>query len=519
MPIVLLGSDDLAEPLRRLGQQVVICADDSEADIKTDRHDPEWGALEKQLRNRGIKPRAIMVCDRIGARTLPIGLWQSGLPTLFYGVDSPLNYFWHAPYAATFATACLDQLPQADLLKARHPRVFWLPVGINPKLYQGMPSEKPTAGACFVGVVDEHIRPKRTAVLNQVGRHTRLEIKGGRQDKWFATKDAVKLYQSYQVTINENLFAGVTTRPLEVMAAGGCLLSEAAPGQMDKFFTHKEHLCYYQPGTLTNTLKDLLADSALQKRLRRAGRQAVLEGHTLETRARQVLQYLEHPHTPQSHVHALAHEGEALLMAGMRWPEQDPRRLLRARGYLRVAAAQAPVAYIYYLLSMNEACLGQWELAAAALDVAIELADSEAARRTHILNHGLALYYNNQPGKARSLWRRKLNIRSEPGEGGFHLAAADILLAASRDLSPGFSKKKLWPGIWDALEHLSMAVESSEKAPQSQATALFKMGELLLKNQAPNQACDCFSACGELGYDNSLLPQLMARAAEEGYLT
>ncbi len=519
MPIVLLGSDNLAQGLRELGQDVLLCSADPEADIVSSGGDPEWATLNKTLQRKGITPRAILVSDQIGGRTLPTGLWGAAVPTIFYGVDAPLNQFWHTSYAQLFDIACLDQLTQAHDLSKLHPCCQWLPVAIDPHFYQDGTKIGQHSGACFVGVVDDKLRPKRSAVLTKISGITSLTIKGGRGAGWFGTSQAVELYQSYQITVNENLFAGVTTRPLEVMAAGGCLLSEAAPGQMDKFFAHREHLCYYTPATLSDTLAELLADSTLRTRLRVAGRQAVLNGHTFRHRSRQLLSWLSgHKKQSQNPIKALANEAEALLMAGMRWREQDARRLLRARGRLRVAAASIPSFKVYWLLGLNEGCLGQMPLAAAAFNRAAEQAQTPQEKGLAILAQGLALYDSQQNSKAKSLLRRQLNIAHEPGQPQFHMAAAQILLTADMGLCPGFSRSSLWMGAWTALEHLLLAVKLSGGSPALKADALFTLGELLLANKAPNQAYECLSMCKELGCNAPGLEQKLHAAAEAGYL-
>lgn len=511
MPILLLGSDNLAAPLRQLGQQVIYCGPDETADIVLKDPDPEWAVLEKMLGSS--QPEIIILSDNIGQRCLPTGLWGARALTVFYGVDSPLNRFWQSAYANIFDIACLDQ--KTDVSAASHARCFWLPVGINAELYQGSPAAPPVDGVCFVGVVDDKLRPKRSAVLGQAEQVAKLQIQGGRQQSWFPTSQAIRLYQDYAVTLNENLFPGVTTRPLEVMAAGGCLFSEAAPGQMDEFFTHREHLYYYEPGDIRPGLKELLADHDLQKRLRRQGREAVMAGHTLLQRAGQLLKWIEPQKRTLDPLLALAWEAEALLMAGLRWPAKaGGRRLLRARGRLRSAVTANPNSHSYALLAQAEAAFAHWPQVVAAQNQAVALAGQPNQQQAHILNLGLAYHYSRQPGKARGLWRKYLKLKSEPDKVDFHLAAARILQQNGCEFSPGFNRQSLWPGCWYALEHLQHAFTLGQKRGE----VLFTLGELLLRNNAPNQAYDCFAQATASGFKHQRLEELSTAARRQGYI-
>jgi tetratricopeptide (TPR) repeat protein len=518
VPLLLLGSDNLAQPLRELGREVVVCAPQAEADIVFPDPDPEWAVLEKALQQRGIRPSAVIVTDHIGGRTIPTGLWGAPPLTVFYGLDAPLNSFWQYSFAGLFDVACLDQAPAAEALSAWHPQSFWLPVGIDPALYQGQPSAIPAPGACFVGVVDDNLRPKRSAVLQRVREVMPLEVRGGRREQWFPTAAAAKLYQQYQITINENLFAGLTTRPLEVMAAGGCLLSEAAPGQMDIFFKHKEHLCYFTPDTLKPMLEELAQDFGLQKKLRAQGRELVREQHSLSRRAQTLLDKLScFGKRPQDPLLALPREGETLLMTGLRWRQGARRRLLRARGRLRVSASNSPTSKVCWLLGLSAAGLQQWDNAIESIYQAYELAEDDSKKRMLALNLGLALYAGQQEGKAKGLWRRELKLKAQPGQAAFHYRAAEILAAAGHGVCFGFGRRQLWPGFWTALEHLLAAREVCA-TPKEQGTILMALGKLLLHNQAPNQAYAIFRQAWDASPTDRDLPELCAQAARRGYI-
>lgn len=517
MHILCLGSDNLAPALRAQGCRVSTCAPQAEADLPWPAPDPDWRDLSAAAAAKGLHFNAILVTDDIGNRTLPTGLSAAEPLTIFWALDAPLNRFWHFPYAGLFDLVFFDQPLEAAALAASHPASHWLPVAVDPERYQSDAKPQTQAGACFVGVVSDTVRPKRTALLNKATKFTNLAVRGGRRDQWFATSDAARLYRSHQVVLNENLFPGLTTRPLEVMASGGCLLSEAAPGSMDRYFHDFEHLAYFDPDTIEQRLEILLADENLRRRLAEQGRAAVRAGHTFRHRALQLLAQVEGMLSDPAQARpravggeALRREGEALLQAGLRWPGKDSElRLRRALGRL-AAAAEGKDASLstwrdYGLAALG---LGQSEPALANLARA-----AEAGGNIERLNYGLAAWHLARPDLARQAFAGLSDLHGLPGEAGFHLDAAEILRRSGQGLCPGFNRHGLPQAWWTGMEHLLEACRLRPSDPK----AWEQLGDLLLSQAAPNQAHDCYLRARSMATRPDLEHKL-ARAAREGYL-
>ncbi|MBA4358907.1 MAG: hypothetical protein C0405_14400, partial [Desulfovibrio sp.] len=168
MRILLLGSDNLAAPLRKLGQAVFTCAPEAGADLPLADPDPPWDMLQRLGKAKGLTWDAIVVTDHLGGRRLPTGLAGAEGVTAFWGLDAPLNRFWQRAYAGLFDLACLDQPAPARELGLSHGAAHWLPVGVEATLYGGPLPARQEAGVCFVGVVNESVRPKRSALLAKV---------------------------------------------------------------------------------------------------------------------------------------------------------------------------------------------------------------------------------------------------------------------------------------------------------------------------------------------------------------
>jgi tetratricopeptide (TPR) repeat protein len=517
--LLLLGHSAFAGPLRGLGHRVTVCGPDQEADLRLEEPDPDWARVERLA--RGLDYDAILVTDDVGFRRLPSGLWRADAVTAFYGVDAPLNRFWQTDYAHIFDLAWLDQPAEAQSLCATHAGAGWLPLGVDPGRYTGEAPSTPRPGVCFVGVVEPTVRPKRSALLEKVGKLAPLVIRGGRQDKWFSTEKAAELYREYQVVLNENLFPGFTTRPLEVMASGGCLLSEAAPGSLDQYFQHDRDLLYFTPENLEQLLESILTDQARRRRLAAHGREKVLAGHTLAHRAAKIVSDIKDmmaiPPEGRPRVRdgeALRREGQALFMAGLRWPDKGgSRRVLRGAARLKTAAADGA-----------DPLLAPWQAGCAALALgreqeALNLLQLglDPARPENILALACAAWQAGKPEMARQV---QASLRSEfpglaagPGQAQFHLDAARLLSRAGQDFRAGFNAIHLPPAAWTALEHLQQAV-SLEPGRQE---AWEQMGDLLERAGSPNQASFCFQKA--LGIKASpALSIKAADAARKGYL-
>jgi len=515
--VLMLGSDAFAAPFRALGAEVWTCGPEPEADIPLGDPDPEWGALQKVLAARGLRPEVVMVTDHVGGRRLPTGLAQAEAVTVFYGVDAPLNRFWQLAYARLFDLAFLDQPDEARQLAAVHDGAGWLPVAVDPSLYEGECESTSKPGVCFVGVVDARLRPKRSAVLARLARLVPVEVRGGRQGAWFPTQEAARLYRSYQVVLNENLFPGFTTRPLEVMAAGGCLLSEAAPGSMDRYFHEFEHLLYFGPYDLEQKLKVLLRDADLRRRLARQGREVVRAFHGFRQRAEYILRRVDamsaRPASERPRAkggEALRLEGEALLMVGLRWPgELGRRRVLRGASRLRAAAVDgAELVATARWAGLADIVTGHLEQGLSHLQRA-----AEWGGRCDRLALALAAFFGGQEPLAREALEGLAEVEGEPGEVSFHRGAARLLREEGLSVSIGFSRLGLHPLLWSALEHLLEAVGRDPSA----AEAWEELGDLLLTHGAPNQAYESYRKANELAQSPALEAKL-ARAGKEGYL-
>ena len=408
-----------------------------------------------------------------------------------------------------------------DFWPKKHGRAHWLPVGIQPEFYLGEHQGDVSHDGVFVGVVNRKVRPKRSALLDLLSEVAPIEIMGGRGGAWFPTEKAAAAYRSHYFVLNENLFPEVTTRPLEVMASGGALLTEEAPGAMDVHFKDGEHLLYFSPANLEEKIKLLLDDGGLRGRIARAGRQIVLEGHTLAHRAQRMVELIEETartrNTQPSRAigrMALYLEGRALFMAGLRWPGKGgPQRVMAGAGRILAAAGDqdrpTPMAKWAGLAAL---VLGEADICLKYLQMA---ADSGANNDRLAL--ALAAAQLGKPQIARqafsTLDQKLEDTISQGAPASPHHAAARILAAEGRHMVPGFDGRSLPPAMWSALEHM---IKACREKPENGAL-WEELGDLLMVNNAPNEAHH-FYTMAEKRRGSSNLNEKLGLAAEKGYL-
>jgi tetratricopeptide (TPR) repeat protein len=285
---------------------------------------------------------------------------------------------------------------------------------------------------------------------------------------------------------------------------------------MDLYFSDLEHLSYFRPDNLDDRLEQLLKDGGLRAKLRRQGREVVLENHTLKDRARVIVEIIESVMSSSQKVcrtrggEALRLEGEALLMAGLRWPAKaGERRVIRGAMRLRAAAADgAKPLPASHSAGLAELSLGRLDEALVHLRRAGELGGARE-RLTWSLTAWQAGRHDEFVQQ-----RQKLGMDGAPGDVGFHIEAARLLAREGQAAGIGFNRSRLNAAFWTGLEHL---LESTRRGP-NQVEIWELLGDLLLSQGAPNQAAQAYERAWHLAA-SSELEQKRAAAAHKGYMT
>ncbi len=170
MRILLLNDGYFLDSLRRHGHRVFFASPDPRADLNAGG---EPIHLREILGKCPFSPDLCLWSDAINCRGAYLGLEEAEFPLVFYGVDSPMNGFWQADFAAAFDLVFLDQEAPVQALRAalpeRRDHIHWLPLGADTGMYRKLPLDK-VYDIAFVGSLNARLRPKRGWILEELKR-------------------------------------------------------------------------------------------------------------------------------------------------------------------------------------------------------------------------------------------------------------------------------------------------------------------------------------------------------------
>ncbi|MBW1711987.1 MAG: glycosyltransferase [Deltaproteobacteria bacterium] len=470
MRILLFGSSYFKPWLERAGVDVVQAGLDQDSDLKVD---PEQVDLIDLTARIDPRPDVLLLTDNLGRRVVPWGLERSDLIKVYYGVDGPLNHYWQRHLAGLFDLVAVDQKDSAAALSTLLDReVLWLPVAVDPRLYQG-PPEEVLFDLAFVGTIQPQVRPKRSSILKALSSRHAVKVAGERGQGWLGPQEAARVYRQSKLVLNENLFPGVTTRMLEVMAAGGCLFTEDNDNGLRDLFRPGEHFIPFGPTNLLDQAERYLKDQIACQGIALAGHRECLAKHSIDCRAQQLLAAIEAVDPAQAGVRpSLSSLAWTFLLLGVRWPKHDgPGRLAKAGVLFNEALGQNPNSGESHLgLGLVLVAQGRLKEAEAALALAAEANDHDYRA---FLARGLLLDQMGRVQESRQVLIRAASLadpnqetapelpqgRLKPGQAGFHLAWGRLLIQAGQGLVPGFNRSWLAMPFWGGLEHLTKALD------------------------------------------------------------
>ncbi len=379
MRILLVNDPYFLASLRRLGHEVFFASPAPEADLHLDATPVQ---IEEIVKACSFNPDFILISDSIDVRPALLGLENVKIPKVFYGIDSPLNEFWQFNYVQAFDLAFLDQAAPVRKLRMDYPdksnRFHWLPLAADPLIYRKLDLSK-KYDITFVGSIHEQLRPKRTWLLKTLQNHFKLNVFDGDGKRSLPPKKVVRLFNQSKVVLNENLFPGLNLRTFEALACGVCLLTESSDASWQSFFKDWEHLVTYDPVSLVHRAEKLLKDEELREGIAEKGRALVLEKHTIDRRAEELLKIVAES-LPQIQAATadkirLYHLGCAFIQQANRWPRQ-PVGALKSEGIrllMSLAKNRCELAEIHFELAAQALQENRPEQARDSLERALEI--------------------------------------------------------------------------------------------------------------------------------------------------
>jgi spore maturation protein CgeB len=264
------------------------------------------------LRVRTLEPDLIFTFPNTVLRAGALGQIRASTAasTVCVWPDTLVNWDTHQsvclPLYDLVATYSQSTISVFEGLGAR--RATWIPLAGDPHLHPAMsctPADEEEFGAdvTFIG----GWRPERESVLSRLD-DLNLKIWGpdwGRRCK--RTSSARRAWQGRALRgpdfaravacskVNLNIidptnYPAANMRFFEIPAAGGLQVCSGCP-EMEAEFDHGEHLFYYRDADeLPALIRSLLAEPSTRRRVAEQARALVLEKHTYEHRACQILE-------------------------------------------------------------------------------------------------------------------------------------------------------------------------------------------------------------------------------------
>lgn len=188
--------------------------------------------------------------------------------------------------------------------------VWMNPAVTGPETGRGTPQDKWATDLVFVGTWQSYHNEwkHRTQLVHEMKRSFGNRIRFRPDDGVpIRGKDLQNLYASVKVVVGDSCLApGFGGRPMthytsdrvpETLGRGGFLIHPAVPGVTDgTHYKDGEHLVTWNPGewgTLKGLINRLISSPDMRARISEAGMKHVIENHTYEVRARQIIDLLE----------------------------------------------------------------------------------------------------------------------------------------------------------------------------------------------------------------------------------
>lgn len=511
MLILCLGSEYFHHAFAKLGHKVI-----------APPHEDGF-PINEFFNHLSDRPDLVVYTDSLGKRAWPMGLEEIRIPKIYYAVDTPINFWWQRHFAGLFDICYVDQKTYVEKFSAQGLDARWLPVAVNTSAYNSddMWQTPKIYDFGFVGVVDENVRGKRCRLIEQLSGRFSVKSMGGRQDKWMDPNESAALYRQSRLILNENLFAGVTTRMLEAMASGTVLFTEKAGGDLGELFMPGEDFAWFEPQDLFQSAEYWLSDEERLKKVAARALDKVRGSHDIVNRAQRVLDEAKGLNISEGKQGPEAWDlsGRVLFFTALRWPAQSGKeRLLRAEKLLLAAAEESALSPEgKFILGHIARLKGELERATLWLNRAWD----EGYQRAGLALGILAMGSRDTAEAARwlgsftALGERFPTLTAGVLHNEAALAIADRLMDLGEGVIPGFNRQSHDPALWTAFEYYL----SVHQATPACLEAGLKLSELLLNSGAPAEAMDVAGATLKHHPGDERLSHIYSQAACASYMS
>lgn len=274
----------LVRAFRQLGCEVRVCSD-----VASDLADMCVAGtvhVSRVIAQIGFEPDYIVFVEGGSMRLLPVGLERVECLTVWYGIDTHMDYAKHLRIGRLFDVTFLAQKEYVERLRADGiPQVHWLPLGFAEELLP-FPMPERTIDIAYIGSERVAANPLRHALLEALRREcssTRFGVA--------SPTEMGRIYAGAKLVFNKSVNNDVNMRFFEAAGAGAVLVTDRISnnGVEELFEEGKHYVSYEDQDSLIRTVQTLLVDSDRRAAIGEDARRHVLEHHTYRHRAQSLL--------------------------------------------------------------------------------------------------------------------------------------------------------------------------------------------------------------------------------------
>lgn len=273
---------------RNSGHELLICSDIPRPGV--DHVASGVVDVAAVVRANGFDPDAMIFFEGGSMRLLPDTTTCPGLMTGWYAIDTHMDFAKHVRIGRLFDHTFVAQHEYVERLVANGvSEVEWLPLAFSPDI---LPPHVPARDTdiAYVGSDNSRLHPERSAMLaalaaafpaHRFGRATPREMG--------------EIYSRARIVFNRAVNNDINMRVFEAMGAGAVLVTDrVVDNGMEALFDEGIHyLTYKDRNDLISVVSSLLADTARLRAIGEAAQAQIMERHTYQHRADQILAKLQ----------------------------------------------------------------------------------------------------------------------------------------------------------------------------------------------------------------------------------
>jgi glycosyltransferase involved in cell wall biosynthesis len=265
---------------KELGCEVKVCSD--VASERVDVH--AFGAVHvsRVLGEIRAQPDCVVFIEGGSMQLLPVGLERLDCLTVWYGIDTHMDYAKHLRIGRLFDVTFIAQKEYVERLRADGLRqAYWLPLGFAPEL---APSPMPERADRMAS------NPARHILLDALRREFSSTQFGAA-----SSHEMGRIYASSKLVFNKSVKNDVNMRFFEAAGTGAVLVTDPISnnGVEELFEDGKHYVSYQDQASLLRIVRELLADPKRCAAIGASARGHVLKHHTYRHRAQSLLAIAE----------------------------------------------------------------------------------------------------------------------------------------------------------------------------------------------------------------------------------